>query len=62
MHEVQPQKMHGPRFVALFAVDKDRNCWRCAVTSVLGSGYRYEQIGDVDDVQVFLALAPDRTR
>jgi len=27
--------MHGPRFAALFAVDEDRRCWRCAVTSVL---------------------------
>jgi len=35
MHEVQPWKMHGPRFAALFAVDEDRHCWRRTVTSVL---------------------------
>jgi len=35
MHEVQPRKMDGPRFAALFAVDEDRHCWRRAVTSVL---------------------------
>ena len=36
MHEVQPQKMHGPRFATLFTVDEDRHCWRCTVMSVLG--------------------------
>ena len=36
MHEVQPRKMHGPRFATLFAVDEDRHYRRRgAVTSVL---------------------------